>query len=207
MMIFGLAGASGTGKTTLGRHVGDALCIPFQPTSITGMAAKAGYNPVSHLLLQDRIDLQESMLKQMEEMLTAATGPVIFDRTPIDLVGYMLSEVYMHSANELSVADMKQIDSYVTRCQLLTSKYFEHVFVTGLLPEYELAETRPDFNPAYQRHVHTVIVGTLLTMKSDVAYSIFSTDSLTGRSNFMIQTIERNLNDVKNEKRHSGYLH
>ncbi|NKX37736.1 AAA family ATPase [Rhodobacteraceae bacterium R_SAG4] len=207
MMIFGIAGASGTGKTTLGRMVGDALDIPFQPTSITNMAAKAGFDPVSKISLNDRLILQESMLDQMETLLASFKTPVILDRTPLDLVGYMMAEIYMHSESELTADEMRRIDAYVSRCQDVTVKYCSHIFVTGLLPEYELVETRPGWNPAYQRHVHLLIVGALMTSKGDLSYSMFNSDSLTGRTNYMIQAIQNKLVSAQQEKIESRYLH
>jgi predicted ATPase len=200
-MIFGIAGASGTGKTTLGHHVGEALDIPFLRTSVTEMARNAGFNAVGKLNLEDRLVLQEHMLKQMEAKLLLVQGPIILDRTPIDMLGYMLAEIDMHSSDRLTVEQMRRIDAYATQCQELTYRFFAHVFVTGILPDYELAETRPGFNPAYQRHLHTLVLGGLNGAENTIDYTLLVTDSLHHRVDAMTTTIADVLNRTEAERR------
>lgn len=206
-MIYGIAGASGTGKTTLGQSVGEALSIPFVRTSITDMARKAGFNAVGRLELHERLALQESLLEQFEELLLKTKGPVIFDRTPLDLIGYLGAEVHMHSHGELTMSDLHKIDAYFTRCQELTSRSFDQVFVTSILPHYEEVETRPGFNPAYQRHVQFLIMGSIFEGDCDLSVSILSTDDLQDRISIMSETIVTRLDQIEMEKRKNRHLH
>lgn len=206
-MIYGIAGASGTGKTTLGHQVGEALSIPFVRTSITAMAEKAGFKAVGSLSLPDRLELQESLLEQFGDLLDKTKGPIIFDRTPIDLIGYLGAEVHMHSNRDLDTDDLIQIDDYYTRCQQMTAQYFDRTFITSILPEYELAATRPDFNPAYQRHVHMLIIGAAVSAEVPLELTILVTDSLQDRVQIVSDAIADRLEEIEKHKRESRFIH
>ena len=206
-MIYGIAGASGTGKTTLGKHVSDALNIPFVRTSITEMARKAGFEAVGSLPLPDRWRLQQSLLTQFEDMLDNMRGPVILDRTPVDLIGYLYGEIDMHSDQALDLETLKQIDAYCTKCQNLTATRFDRVFITNILPEYELAETRPGFNPAYQRHVHMIIVGSLITAENQSDVSLLTTNDLHQRIDIVMETIAGRLETIRAERKGNLNVH
>lgn len=206
-MIYGLAGASGTGKTTLGHEVGQVLSIPFVRTSITDMARKAGFEAVGCLDLPDRLKLQESLFDQFEDLLDKTKGPVIFDRTPIDLIGYLGAEIHMHSHLELEIEALEQANTYFLRCQELTSRAFDKVFVTGILPTYEAAETRPDYNPAYQRHVQMIITGAIFSTRYDVNASILVTDNLHDRIKIVSDLIADRLKEIEEAKRKNRHLH
>jgi predicted ATPase len=201
MMIYGIAGASGTGKTTLGSQVGDALSISFVRTSVTEMARKAGFEAVSRLTLPDRVRLQNSLLEQFEELLHGIKGPAILDRTPIDLIGYLGAEIHMHSHEILDIETLESLDGYFLRCQKLTAQCFDRVFVTSILPHYETAETRPDYNPAYQRHVHWLITGAAVGAESEINATLLLSGNLHDRVTYVSQMISERLQEIDKSRK------
>jgi predicted ATPase len=206
-MIYGVAGASGTGKSTLCQHVSDALSIPFVRTSVTDMARKAGFEAVGRLSILDRIALQDSLLDQFNDLLQKARGPVIFDRTPIDLIGYLGAEIHMHSHLDLAAEQLESVNSYITRCQTLTGTYFDRVFVAGLLPDYESADTRPNYNPAYQRHVHLLITGAAVASEVNLDCVLLTTDSLHDRVEIVCDQITDRMKAIEEARRKKPRLH
>lgn len=206
-MIYGLAGASGTGKTTLGERVGSMSGIPFVKTSVTEMARECGYDAIGQLSLGQRLDLQEKMLARFEKKLNDFQGHVILDRTPLDMIGYMMAEVYMHSSSELTVEEMQRIDDYASRCAAVTSRFFDHVFITGILPKYEESATRPGYNPAYQRHVHLLILGAVVEHRGPLPYSLFLSTDLGARAEYMTDTIIKRIAEVEQKRKSSRHIH
>lgn len=206
-MIYGVAGASGTGKSTLCQHVSEALAIPFVKTSITDMARKAGFEAVGRLGLEDRIRLQNSLLEQFEELLDKTRGPVIFDRTPIDLIGYLGAEIHMHSRDLVDVETLEAVDGYFKKCQEMTAARFDRIFVTNVLPHYETAETRPGYNPAYQRHVQFLIMGAVVASPGPLMASFLLMNDLHQRVRTVTDQIAERLDTIETEKRKNRQLH
>lgn len=206
-MIYGIAGASGTGKTTLCERVSEALSIPFVKTSITDMARKAGFEAVGRLDLEQRILLQERLLDQFEDLLDETRGPVIMDRTPIDLIGYLGAEIHMHSRDVVDVDTLEGIDGYFRRCQEMTASRFDRIFVTNILPTYEEVATRPGYNPAYQRHVQFIIMGAVVSAHGPLAASFLLMDDLDQRVRNVTEMIAQRLDAIETAKRKNRHLH
>ena len=206
-MIWGIAGSSGTGKTTLGEKVSEATGVAFVKTSITDMAKRNGYDAISNLPLFERIRLQESLFLEMEALIHSCEKPAILDRTPLDLVGYLHAEVGMHSGREITNQEKEQIDGYVLRCQNLTLKYFDHIFLTAPLGSYMEASNRPAYNPGYQRHLHLIVTGALIDTPGNINYSLLRTTNLNDRVCYVSETIEKRLNYLDVMRSTSRHIH
>lgn len=156
--MYGLSGASRTGKTTLAKALSVHMGCPYVDSSTTAIAAKAGFNMVGNLSIEERIQAQEILLNGYMELILE-NGPVfITDRTPIDMLAYTLAEVTMHSCGpELG----QRISQYGKRCVELTEKTFALVFMVDPLPNYESQPDKPPPNKAYQEHIHLLIMGAL----------------------------------------------
>lgn len=205
-MLFGLSGASGTGKSTLAKLVSERTKIPFVPASITSLAAAAGYKAVGKLSLRDRLDMQEKMLLSYWEIIRNIEGHAILDRTPIDMIGYMMAELHMHSYKGLDQTEIERVEKFTHRCKLSAAAYFDHVFATGMLPDYEVAETRPADNRAYQHHVQLIIYGAL-TESSRIKHSIFLSTDLEERAGYMQRMIEERVAKTEERRRSSRFIH
>lgn len=206
-MLWGLAGASGTGKTTLGEAAAKAMNVAFVKTSITGMAAKHGFNAVSDLPLSRRLVLQEHLLDEMTQLIDTCDRPVILDRTPLDLIGYLLGEVHMHAHEDLAGREMRQVEDYIRRCQRLTSRMFDHIFITSPLPTYEEAETRPSWNPAYQAHVHLLISGAVFASPFNLRYTLFRTPDFDKRLEVTTEVLRLRMDQLEQFRKTARHIH
>lgn len=195
-MIYGLTGASGSGKTTLGTMVAEAMSLQFLPTSITKSAERHGFKSVGKLESRDRITLQYHLLDDILELITKSNGPVIMDRTPIDMIAYMICEFGMHSHEGLSDTDLVRAEAYTNLCLDATSTYYDHVFFLNRLDFYEVKDTRPSANPAYSDHTDLVMRGALSRLEGEVSMSIIDAMDLNDRVDHVCSMIEDRLNDI-----------
>lgn len=197
-MIYGLTGASCSGKTTLAKELSKKLGIPFIPTSITEMAAEAGLpSPVADLDLGDRVKLQVGLLKAFERFLGKIDTPCIIDRTPVDLFAYTFAEVGMHStknalANRTNVYEDydRKLLNYRALCLELINTYKPFIIFLRRLPNYEIDSKRPPEGEAYQTHCETLIKGFLSELIfPDVKILDVRTSSLEDRMNLVYSEI------------------
>jgi hypothetical protein len=154
--MFGLSGAHRTGKTTLAKAIAEKRGIPYFDASVTKIMREFGIDPVGHVTLDDRITAQEFLLKKFIDKVKAAPFNAISDRTPLDMVGYMLGEVTMHNT---PVEFHQRIQDYVDACIALTQRHFDLVLIVRPLPEFKIEEGKPPFNRAYQSEVQFLIEG------------------------------------------------
>lgn len=207
-MIYGLSGASGTGKTTLGETVSGMTGIPFTPTEITKMAKEqCGFDAIGNLSLQDRLQLQEKMLELYILRLREAKGHLLTDRTPIDMCAYMLAEVYMNCEEELTQDECERINRYVDLCQKATARFFDHVFVVRPLPTYTEASNRPRLNPGYQRHIQLIVEGALMNSTHSIPFSTLISTEREARSEYVADYIVNRIAQVDHERSTSLKLH
>ncbi len=205
-MIFGVSGASGVGKTTVCNLVAEGLGLTFLKTSITEVSKRNGFNPVAKLSLQQRMILQERLLEDHVQKVSAIQAPVILDRTPIDFIGYMLAEVGMYAHESLTGDETLWISNYVQRCLTVTRCYYDFIFHLTPLPFYENADTRPAANSAYQKHCDLLWRGALNEIEDQVNMAIITATDLDVRQDFISETIINRLNYHEKTKKHSRHI-
>ncbi|SCW95921.1 AAA family ATPase [Ancylobacter rudongensis] len=206
-MLYGLAGSSGTGKTTLAKRIAAELDITYMPTSITECAKRHGFDPVGILSLQDRIVLQLHLLQDHLDMLDAAPRPLIVDRTPIDFIGYMMAEVDMNSHLRLSAEEIERIEQYKRLCQTAAVKHYDAIFMLGQLDTYEVANTRPAANRAYQTHSQLVMLGALTELSGRLDHVVLRVTDLEQRVEFLHDTIAKRLDEIQTLHKSTPYIH
>lgn len=206
-MLYGLCGSSGTGKTTLAKAVAESLCIEFMPTSITASAKKHGFDAVGLMTTSQRIALQWCLLHDHLEMLEKAPRPLIVDRTPIDMLSYMLAEVDMFSHMRLTPEQILDIENYKEACLKATARFYDHVFVTCQLPTYEISSTRPAANRAYQTHSQLLMEGALYSIDGLVNFSVMRTADPDERHDHVHDTIVTRLNEIEAMRKSCVHFH
>ena len=161
-MIYGFTGASCAGKKTLGRQLSQKLGIPFIPIKITEIASELGLpSTVDNLDFMERITVQYKILCGMEVFLNDLTTSCIIDRTPIDLIAYMLAEINMHSlTNTLEIIDSSLVEFYHS-CIELTKEHVDRLYCLDYLPHYDFHTKRPTTGQAYQMHRQLLIKGAM----------------------------------------------
>lgn len=206
-MIYGLIGASGSGKSTLAQLVAEHMALTFLPTSISESAKRHGFEAVGDLSLHDRIDLQYHLLNDMVEAIRKVDRPAILDRTPIDMIAYMLCEVNMHSHKQVSDKDLIRIEDYVDECIDATQMHFAHVFFLNKLDFVAVGDKpRPPVNPAYAVHTDLVMRGALAMMEGMINMSIVEPTDLNVRLDHLSTIIANNL-DFHERSRKQAALH
>lgn len=206
-MLFGISGASGTGKTTLAKLVAEDLGIEYMPTSITECAKRHGFDAVGHLSLTQRIRLQQHLLEDHIEMVCQAPRPLIVDRTPIDMIGYMLAELDMHSHMRATPEELEAIEDYVTLCGEMTTSLYDYVFILGQLDGYEEAPTRPADNRAYQTHSQLIMMGAILRLHGKFNYAYLPFTDLEKRREGLHDTIVQRLNELERLRSSAAHIH
>lgn len=155
-MSIAVVGAHSTGKTTLAKALSAQLNLPYLDASVTKIMADAGFNGVGDLPLEQRIEAQEFLVEKHWEMTQAQKGMFITDRSPLDMIGYMLGEVTMHNCDSQFA---QRIQRYVDRCLEVTNDTYSGLIICRPLPVYTVDDKRPPENTAYQSLVQFIIEG------------------------------------------------
>lgn len=133
--MLGIVGAHRVGKSTLGRALEGTGSFRFYPISIGDMQAAAGYDSSNQTYdINTRIEIQEYLLSALEKKLHTIEymprtqelrkyKPVVTDRTPIDLIGYML----VHVTDQLTPEQNDWLLDYIERCIIVTNKYYSEL--------------------------------------------------------------------------------
>lgn len=158
-MILGLAGSHRSGKTTLAHAVASRGGIAFYDGSFGRLAKTLGYESVSKMSVGDRLTMQNRVLDLYEREIRLGAAARITDRTPLDMLAYLMAEVGMHAG--LDEASSRAIVAYRDRCIALTRELFDDVFLLQPLPVYVVADGKPSDDPAYQAHIQALIEGAI----------------------------------------------
>lgn len=163
-MMIGLIGAHRTGKTTLAKHVESGVPSIKAITVNIGQAQKIlGFDSSKQdYSFKERRIIQDGLLNYMAELYKEAAvhyENVIFDRTPLDLIGYTMLAV---TANALDQEDEEWLKDYIRNCNLLTEFYLDRIFL--LQPSIELRNentTSAPAHPGYVEHFNYIYAGVI----------------------------------------------
>lgn len=202
-MAFGFSGAHRTGKTTLAKKVAEDLGYFFHDASVSKIVKELGMNAVGDLPMEQRIEAQEFLLKRYRQDLANAPRPLVTDRTPLDMIGYMLGEVTMHNT---SAAVGERIQAYVDDCISATITHFDTVLIVGPLTAYAVEDGKPPLNRAYQSLVQCLIEGSARQVSRLVNLYRIEASDFEQRRLIAIETLRERMEelagDAKAVKRH-----
>lgn len=153
---FGLTGAHRTGKSTLARMVSEKYNIPFIQTQVAGIIKKLGYSANIHYNISTRIKIQHAVLEETVELWDKQQSTFITDRTPLDMVGYMIANA---TQDELTHEYDIEFQDYVSKCIFLSNQYFSNIiFVPPAIPVIE-DEGKANITKTYINHIAYSILG------------------------------------------------
>lgn len=208
-MIYGIAGASGTGKTTLAKKVAEELGAEFFPASISELGKEIGLSPVSDMDLETRIRFQAKLLDALIGKIRELDPLKVYimDRTPLDTIGYLMAEVNMHSDQKATPETLALANKLVELAQSASAHYFGATYQTAPLADYSEAETRPRANPAYQQHVHMLIAGAVFAAPRTIRHTIIMVSDLEARTKMVVSDIQAQQQALTEAQSPSALIH
>lgn len=159
-MSIGLTGSQRTGKSTLAKAYGLAENVPFLETGVSQVFRDMGLDPKVDYPLDVRIEIQRRILDALDRQYSAARGYFVTDRTPIDLMAYMLADVQRQNTTP---EQAQQIAKYMKDCAAVTNAHFTTlVVVQPGIPVVE-AEGKAPANVAYMEHIAALVMGLVVS--------------------------------------------
>lgn len=172
-MILGLAGSHRSGKTTLARAVAARGGIAFYDGSFGRLARTLGFESVTRMSVVERLTMQNRVLDLYDREIRLDAADRITDRTPLDMLAYLMAEVGMHAGLEETAS--RAIVAYRDRCVALTRDLFDDVFLLQPLPVYVVADGKPSDDPAYQAHIQALIEGAIFASRGTLPITTIDT--------------------------------
>lgn len=156
--MIGLCGAHRTGKTSLARAYAEKHGIAFVETSVSAIFRDLGHDPSAAFDFKTRLDIQEVILTRLDAVYGALNPAelAITDRTPIDMLGYTMSEAI---GDAVSAADQARFQKYVERCFDVTNRRFSTLVLVQPGIPLEIAAGKAVLNDAYIEHLNSLMLG------------------------------------------------
>lgn len=156
-MMLGYIGSHRVGKTTLAQAYAEDTGATLVKVSVSDMVSEIGYDSALVHNVEARMEIQEHILGCMAKKFALHAGShAVCDRTPLDAMLYMVSEVGQYTHND---AQAKWMKNYMERCFDMTNRYFNVVLcVQPGIPLVE-CETSARANPAYIEHLNSLAMG------------------------------------------------
>lgn len=161
----GLTGAHRTGKSTLAKLYSEKYEIPFICTQVSKIIKDLGYSANIQYDVNTRIKIQGVVLEETAKLWESQTTPFITDRTPIDMIGYMVANA---TQEELTKEFDPIFQEYIEKCLYFTNKYFNKiVIVPPAIPVVE-ADGKANTTKTYIGHIAYVINGVVDSHKLEM---------------------------------------
>lgn len=158
---YGFSGAHRTGKTSLAMEIAKRENIPFVKSSVTDIFTDLGYSPDQDYSIDTRIMIQNKILDVCVEQWKSQTGTFVTDRTPIDMIAYMLASSHQEDIND--AIDIK-IQEYIQRCIDATDTYFDTIFEIHPGIPIAHASGKANSSVSYIQHIALIITGIMSTV-------------------------------------------
>jgi hypothetical protein len=174
MANLGLCGAHGTGKTTLAIALEHKLGIPYIPIDASSVFLRHGFHPSDKLDILIRLRLQEEILDKAGNIWFDIDEPsFICDRTPLDMVAYLLADI---GNGELSERMQSRVMDYLQTCINVTIKYFDKIVLIPPAIPFVEREYKAAINQPLIFKLHTQLLGMLGYL--DLPYKVMPKDCL-----------------------------
>jgi len=143
--------------------IAEILGFHFHETSTSQVMKEGGFVAVADMPMVERLAAQEYVLARHIADLEALPRPCIVDRTPLDMLAYLMGEVTMHNTSpELWPA----IDEYRKKAIRVTDLHYDAIVFLRPLSFFEAAPDKPPPNVAYQWHIQMLIEGAALQLRN-----------------------------------------
>lgn len=170
----------------------------FHDASVSKIMREAGINAVGDVPLEQRVEAQEFLLKRYLKDLQWAPRPLITDRTPLDMIGYMLGEITMHNTDARLGA---RIQDYVEECLGATITHFDTIFVVRPLLTYVEDPDKPPMNRAYQSLVQMIIEGAGNLCEDAIYINHIDVEDLARRRELANDILRERMDEIAQQSR------
>ena len=179
--MIGISGAHRTGKTTICESL-TKRGIVFKPIEISKCSVWDDLGSESiQLTFAERLSVQEELFNYLERKLMDIRAicnndvNIIVDRTPIDLIGYLLTNIDSTTSNLLKNRTIKLIEE----CIAVTNYWFKGIIIVQPGIKVKTTDTKKGktYNSyVYQEALNSVILGQLQNFHG--SYLIIPKDEL-----------------------------
>ncbi len=168
-MIGGLTGSQRVGKTTLATAYAEKVGGVLVACSTGETIASLGLDPTKPMSFDDRMRAQEAVLDyyvSLYERSEKFKTICVFDRTPIDLIAYALSDVT--GSMEPSKEGTERLNRYINRCYEVANRYFS--FIVHVQPGIEIVDAplKASTDPRFIEKMNTLVAGILCDQRNRV---------------------------------------
>lgn len=177
-VVVGITGVHRTGKTTLMQALAELLGLHTVQTNVSGVFASMGLRADKQYSLEERMNVQDKVLEHLAECYAAMdSAPFVTDRTPIDLIGYVMADIGPETAAnpELSA----RVLAYVNDCYKLFTRHFSALVVVQPGIKVQAAELKGSLSPAYVEHLNFVMRAAAMDDRSGNAIRMILPATLT----------------------------
>lgn len=154
-MNFGLAGAHRVGKTSLAAAAARETGRRFVQGRVGHVFSKLGLRPDQALGWSDRMKVQWAILEEHKTMWAKADCPFITDRTPVDFIGYMMTEAGPQAR------DCDEFRDYLTECYDAANFYFGGIMLVQPGIELAQADLKGAMTDIHIENLNLIMRGTL----------------------------------------------
>lgn len=113
----------------------------------------------------------------------------------------------MHSHYLITPQEIEEIEVYVKLCLEVTAQFYDFIFILGQLDTYEIKETRPADNRAYQTHTQLIMQGCMAQLYGRLNYAIIRQQDLEDRHNLVHDTLVARMDEITRERASSAHIH
>lgn len=190
-MLYGISGASRSGKTTVMKAVAERIGFDYKATSVAKVIEARGVDLKAPMTLKERLALQIAILEDHIEDTHTIIRPTILDRTPLDMLAYTYAEFGMASHLDIDDSILEMVQRYATMCREHIVQNYSCLFTLRPLPDgvYEEGAFKPSPNPVYHAHFQAVLEGLLNDFHDQIPYITIKTPDHEQRVDVIGQTI------------------
>lgn len=153
--MLALAGAHRSGKTTLARALAAAAKVEFLETKVSGVFANLGIDPKADLPFDQRLFVQNEILRSLEVQYALRKGSVfIADRSPLDVLGYTMAEIRRDTLDD---AGRERVYDHVRYATKIIKDNLHGIALVRPLPNQVTGPGKAQACPLYMDHVYVCI--------------------------------------------------
>lgn len=158
----GLCGSHRVGKTTLAKEfVKKHPEFEYLDVGVSQIIRSLGYDSRTDYDMDTRIEIQQAVLGATAAKYAACSKPFISDRTPYDMVGYMIADVQKENC---TLEQSEKVMQFIQECGEISDLYFRHmILVQPGIPITDDLKSAPAI-PSYMEHLNLIIAGFASTL-------------------------------------------